>query len=166
MSNTTISLSGKVFKAEPNGDFIVSRKQLRGKDLRSLPPGTTIAVSDFRVHRNDPICILSIQGPGVPGFDARFDYWRCPHCWGEALQYSKFMDAALELLKQAATVGIMYEDSIDANDGTHHILHMIRPEYRIEDMEVALEIEVDNVLDQLIQFTIQLNQQVKQQFNV
>lgn len=166
MSTNNISIGGKAFKPEPDGAFIVSRRQLRGQDLRVLPPNTTIAVSDFRGHRSDPIKITSIQILTGPAFEVQFDYWQCPSCWAHALEYSKFMDATKELLMQAVSTGIVYEDTIHADDGIHHFLHMIRSEYDVDAIEVGVETDVDSLLAQLMQFTIQLGKQVKQQFNV
>ncbi len=166
MSRHTISIDGRAFKAEPDGVFIILRSQLRGQDLRALPSGTTIAVRDSRSHRSDPVRVSTVHTTVGSGFEVQFDYWQCPRCWSHALDYSKFMDAALELLKQAVATGITYRDSIDAESGMHHLLHMVRPEHKIEDIEAALEAEIDRILDPLMQFTIQLDQQVRQQFNV
>jgi hypothetical protein len=166
MSKNVISLAGRAFKAEPDGNFLISLRQLKGQDLRLLPAGTSIAVSDFRGHRTDPIKLFSIAVDLMPNFDVLFDYWQCPHCWRHAFEYSRFMDAAEELLRGASSSGITIIDTIPGENGVHLLMRMSRPEYLIEDIEAALETEIDHILDPLMQFALQLNQQVKLQFNV
>jgi hypothetical protein len=166
MSKNVISLAGRAFKAEPDGNVLISLRQLKGQDLRLLPAGTSIVVSDFRKRHADPIKILKIMDKGMPDFAVVFEYCQCLHCWTHAFHYPKFMDAAEALLRGASSSGITYIEMVPEENGLHHILGMDRQEYLIEDMEAALETEIDHVLDPLMQFALQLDQQVKQQFNV
>jgi hypothetical protein len=76
------------------------------------------------------------------------------------------MDAARELLDHACSGGINYGESFDDQDGVHHILTTTRSEFTIDDIEAAVEDEVDIILTQLTAFQVNLDQQVKQQFNV
>jgi hypothetical protein len=68
MSKNVISLAGRAFKAEPDGNVLISLRQLKGQDLRLLPAGTSIVVSDFRKRHADPIKILKIMDKGMPDF--------------------------------------------------------------------------------------------------
>lgn len=166
MSNKPISIGGKVFKAQPDGSYIVNRRLLRGQDLRKLPPNTEVCVHPASVRASSAVVIMTITGPTPGGFNVRFVTLRNPGAWAHSLSYSKYMDAVRELMIQATSTGIQFEHSVEDEEVIAHFWSVTRPEYTIDDLEAALDSEVDNILSPLDQFTAQLDKQVKQLFNV
>jgi hypothetical protein len=165
MSNKPISIGGRAIKAQHDGGYLVHRRLLRGQDLRLLPPDTELIVEP-PASAPAPVTIIAIQGPDPGGFRVRIGYSRNPMKWVHSLDYNKYMNAVGELLVQAASAGIDYEESFDFGGVCGHFFWIIRPENTIEDIQAAVDHEVNNILSPLDQFVAQLNQQVKQQFNV
>ena len=166
MSGKTLSIRGKELTATPDGEFIVSRRQIHGYDLRGMPQETRMFIDHPANGHGATVEVFFIDAPGPNGFEIKVNYRICPDCWKHSLAYSTFMDAVGERLHQAFSDGEDFAGFFNDKGDVWYTFTTTRPEHTVEDIEAAVTKEIDDALAQLIAYANQLDQQVKRQLGV
>ena len=166
-----IMIGGQAIRSGRKGDFKVSHALILSEDLSHLPIGTQLIITYSRNEMNNHQFPLKVKNIEVMANNTVFvtaEYYECPNCWRHAMNFMKFTEVAMILLKDESTSNSCFDYlgvDVKSGDPTHHMTVV---------MDNGLFIDIEARVNTLVMTTVKslhdakdaIDAQILKQFGV
>ncbi len=167
-----LMMGGQRIAADLNGNFTVPYHSLLREDLSSVLPGTRIKISypgDEQRSLKNKLRMTDVAILQHGRVTVAANYFRCPCCWGHALGFMKFTEAAMILFKKEAAANADFKFShvaIDDEGKPAHCMSIDADNGRFVDIEAHIKAVVLPIIQPLNDARDAIDLQILHQFGV